>query len=213
MWLTGSRSYRRRRFAFVAAGEDDSIRRERAAEFFDREIAERFARAAGEGMQDDERFAVVKALERVAGGQWKTKRALHFDAEVFDQSEITFDRVRTTIDGRDMVVKTARAFARIVHAVKLARMTHPPNKRAPEQSLEIESHVRSQPSGLPHPGQETRGNAQTAELAPRENMDVGDAVIPAEERRPLGIDHPGNARIRVSVAEQGNRWQRVDNIA
>ena len=48
---------------FALAGEDDAMRREGAAEFLHREIAERFARAAGERMEQDKRLVVVEAHE------------------------------------------------------------------------------------------------------------------------------------------------------
>ena len=38
-------------------------------------------------------------------------------------------------------------------------------------------------------------------------MDVVDAVVPAQERRPLRIDDPGDIRRGIGVAEQRDRRQ------
>src|SRR5450432_2532432 len=101
-------------------------------EFFDRQIAEGFALAARKGMEQDERFALVEARDRIAGGEGKAQRPSDFRAEILGERKVTFDGVRFPIHRHDMIVKPARSFPRIARAVKLPRMALPPDECAPQ---------------------------------------------------------------------------------
>jgi hypothetical protein len=44
-------------------------------------------------------------------------------------------------------------------------------------------------------------------------MDMIDVAISAQERRPFRVDDPGNFGVGMSIANRGNRWQSVNDIA
>jgi transketolase C-terminal domain/subunit len=79
--------------------------------------------------------------------------------------------------------------------------------------LEVERCVWSQAAGLAQPGQKMFQPAEATEFATGKNVNVIDAAIAAEERRPFWVYDPGDLGLWVSVANQGRRRQGVDDIA
>jgi hypothetical protein len=79
--------------------------------------------------------------------------------------------------------------------------------------LKIQRDIRLQPAGLPHPRQQTPWRAEPAKFAARKNVDMIDVAISAQERRPFRVDDPGNFGVGMSIANRGNRWQSVNDIA
>src|SRR5438477_4845559 len=116
-------------------------------------------------------------------------------------------------DGRDLLIEKAGTLARVTHAIKSCRMTHLPDERAPEQALEIERDIRLQASRLAQPRDQVLRHAEAGKLTARENVDVVDRAVAAEERGPFRIDHPCDLGGRKSVAEEGGRRQGMDDVA
>ena len=115
--------------------------------------------------------------------------------------------------GAYVIVKDSRALARVAHPVEIARVAGAADQGAPEQALKIKSRIRLQASSLPHPGKEARRHAEAAELTPGENVDVIDAFIAAQKRRPFRVDDPGDIGGGISGADEGRGRQSVDDIA
>ena len=116
------------------------------------------------------------------------------------------------IDRNSVLMKEMRALAGVIHSIDLARVTHPGDERATEEALKIKGDFGAQAAHPAEPGKEMLGEAETAEIAPRKDMDMVDALIAAQERRPLGIDDPGDPGPGAGVAEKGCGGQRVHNV-
>ena len=117
------------------------------------------------------------------------------------------------IDRNSVLIKEMRSLAGVIHSIDLARVTHPRDERAAEEALKIKDDVGAQAAHLAEPGKEMLGEAEAAEIAPRKNMDMVDALVAAQERRPLGIDDPGDPGPGAGVAEKGCGGKRVNNVA
>ena len=204
---------RRRQCAPGAADEDDAVRREGVAEFFDNKIAERLSLPAGEGMQEDKGSVLIEAIDAVAAWQGEAQWPPHRHAEGFDEREVALDGVGLAIDLGGVLVKEMGAFARVAHPVKISRMTHPANERTTEKTLEIEGDIRLEAADLAEPGKEMLRHAEAAEVAAREDVDVIDALVAAQKGGPFRIDHPGDVSFGVSFAEKGDSGQSMNDIA
>ena len=192
--------------------EDNASGCERAAKFFHRQIAERLAAAAGKWMKENESFLFLETRDSVAGWQRKTERPRDWDPEEFDQLEIALDRVRIAIDRCDLLIEEVCAFPGIAHPAKLARMTDAANQCAPQQTLKIERDIGLEPARLLQPGKEMIRHPKTPKLTSGKNMDVIDTPVAAQQRRPFGVDHPGDLRCGICLSNQGGRGQGMDNV-
>ena len=79
--------------------------------------------------------------------------------------------------------------------------------------MKIECDIGAEAARFLSPTQEIEGGAGAAKVSARENVDVIDVAIAAQERRPFGIDDPGDLCGRVSVADGGDGRQGVNDIA
>ena len=74
-------------------------------------------------MKKNEGRVFAKTGQRIAGGKGKAQLARNRCAESFGELQVALDGMSATIDVRDLVVKKARAFARVAHAKNFARAT------------------------------------------------------------------------------------------
>ncbi len=131
----------------------------------------------------------------------------------FGKFKITFDRVISSVDFGNAIVKEPRAFTGIAHSVDLFRAADLGNERAAKQSLEIEGEIGSQHSRAFPPWPKASRGADSGEIIPGKNVDMIDIRISAKNWRELGINHPCDLGLRVSVADERDRRQRVNDIA
>src|SRR5205807_1001354 len=138
----------------------------------------------------------------ITSRQWKTERFLDRCAKSFGQFQAAVDGVGPAIYRRNVMIKQARAFAATAHSPKISRMTEAPDHRASKQALEIERDIRPQRPRLFQPRQQTRRRAQPAKISTRENMEVIDVRIAAQQCGPLRINHPGDLRLRMRLTNR-----------
>ena len=117
------------------------------------------------------------------------------------------------IDRRDVLIKKTRSFARVAHAIKFSRMTHLADERAAKQALKIEGDIRAQTARLAQPREQVLRHAKACEVTARENVDMIDRAVAAQERSPLGVDHPRDFGRRIRIAQERCGGQGMDNIA
>ena len=154
-------------FAFCAAHEHDANRGECVTKFFDRQIVERLTLPARERMEEDERFVVIEARDRVTGRERETQWAAGWHAEGFNERKVALDSVGVAIDLRSMLIEKTRPLSRVAHSIELTRMTHLADERAAQEALEIEGGIRLETSSCAQPRKQMRRHAEAAELAAR----------------------------------------------
>jgi hypothetical protein len=131
----------------------------------------------------------------------------------FGELQVTLDGMRAAIDLRHAIVKPTRAFAAVTHSENFARATEPSDQSAAQESLKIEGGIWMKLARLPRPREEAARCAQSTEFAARKNMDVVHIAVPAQQCCPFGINHPGDLRLWIRVADRRYRRQGVNNIA
>ena len=165
-------------------------------------------------MQEDEGLVFVKARQGVARGQGKTQRPANGCTKSFGKLKVAFDGVGATIDPRNVMINESRTFARITHSENLARTAGASDEGAAQQTLKIERRVRSQQSRFLRPAEQVcRKLKAAAQFVAWKNVNVIDVAIAAQERRPLGIDHPRDLRCRVGITDGGDGGQSMDDVA
>ena len=194
------------------SNDNDTRRRENLAKFLDDGIGKRFVPATGEGMEKNERRIFVEARESVAGGKRTAQRIADLCPGAFGQLEVTLDGVFAAIHLGPAMIKKARTFATVAHAVNLFGATEFSDERTAKKTLKIERQIGRQFLRLFQPRPKTCRRAQAGEIAARENVDMIDIGISAQERGPFRIDHPGNLRARVGVFDQRDRGQGVNDV-
>ena len=113
---------------------------------------------------------------------------------------------------RCSVIKKARPLTAVAHSPKFAGATNFSDKRAAQESLKIQRHVRTQGARFPDPRPQGARRVQGRELAARENMDVIHVRITAQQGGPLRVDHPGDFSVRLRLANGRYRRQRVNDV-
>jgi hypothetical protein len=69
--------------------------------------------------------------------------------------------------------------------------------------LEVERCVWSQAAGLAQPGQKMLQPPEASEFGTGKNVNVIDAAIAAEKRRPFWVYYPRDSGFGISIANQG----------
>ena len=198
-----------------AAGEDDAVRGEGVAEVGDLGGGEGFFRAAGEGVEEDERLGGVEACGR--GTLWQRPFERHggFDAECGDEGEVAIDGVRLGGHVHGLVVEMAGAFAGVGEADDASAIgaAEAGDEGAAEEALEIEDEVGFAGGDLFRPAGDARPAGGAAELAAGEVDDFIDMRVAIEERCPFGIDEPAEVRVRPAFFDEGDGGEGVDDVA
>src|SRR4051794_21094015 len=92
-------------------------------------------------MQEDERRILIEPRQRIAARNRRTQRVPDFRPRAFSQFEVALDGVLAPIYFCSLMIKPARAFARIAHSEDLLCAADLGDERAAEQSLKIEGKI------------------------------------------------------------------------
>jgi hypothetical protein len=155
----------------------------------------------------------IKARQWIARWQGKTERLLDRDAECFSQLQVSFNRVCLPIDWSNMMVKETRSLTAIAHPPKFFGATDASDQGTPKETLEIEGDIWTQCSCFHQPRPQTGRRAQATELTSRENMNVIDIGVSAEQGSPFGVNYPSDFRFGICFANGCDRRQGMDNVA
>jgi hypothetical protein len=194
------------------ADDDDAYGVECFAEFLDDGVSQRFPIPPRERMEQNEWRKRVETGQRVARRQREAELFGDCGAEGFRELQVAIDRVRSSIHFRGMPVKQPRTFSAIAHSPELPGAADFSDECTAQEALKIKGRVRSQSPRFLEPGPESARRVQAAELPARKNMNVVHVGIAPEQGGPFRIDHPGNFRPRMRVADRRDRRQGVDDV-
>ena len=199
---------------FAAASDEDNGAIKGAAKGGDGFGGKGFVAAAGEWVEDDERFGGkgigrVIALRQIEDG-WPGEGGSGRGGK----SEVAFDGVGLRIDGHGAGLGEAGAFAGVGESVEGDVAEGAGHEGGAEEALEIEDEVGR---GLffqgAAPAREAQPAGGTTEIGAGKKERFVEVWIAFEERRPLGIDHPGEVRVWEFGVEGGERGEGVDDVA
>ena len=164
-------------------------------------------------MQQHKRRIRVEARGGIAGWEWKADRFPRWRSEKFGELQISIHRMVASLDTRNVMVEKFRAFASVAQSIDFLRSADFCDKGTAQQPLKVDRNIRADGSSLAPPGQNIGRRAETLEVAPRENVDMIDIGISAQERGPFWIDHPGDLRVGLFFSNCRYRGQSVDDVA